>query len=159
MGRTFSKILGVGMVTVASLGFAGIFNKPPDNPGGAAIILALIALGGGTLLWSAFKAAPAKTQQNVLAVEQAVLRTAHALVGRVTAAEVATHHGFSVVEVQAELHRLETLGVCSSLVAESGMVVYLFNEFEDPRAKREIFYGEESQDQRAAARAAQRTPT
>src|SRR5688572_7035407 len=120
MGRTFSKILGVGMIGVAALGLAGVVNKPPSSPGGAALILLLIGVGGGTLLWSAFTRRPTKSATGTeLSIEQAVLITARALQGRVTAAEVAADRRMPLADAQVELERLERLGACSSLIAES----------------------------------------
>jgi hypothetical protein len=141
MTLRIQKAIGWTMLVMSSLGFMGILNKPPPSPGGAALVLGLMLMGGVGLVWPR-KAEPA-TGSTTLAAEQGVLRTARALNGRVTAAEVAAETGLSLQAVNGELARLERDGACTSLVGESGILVYLFAEFENPEAKKDVFAGDE----------------
>lgn len=141
MAATVYRVLGWVMVCTASLGVVGVLDKPPRNPGGVAVILCLLAAGGVRLLWTNRRSvteAPA-----MLPTEQAVLKTARKLNGRVTAAEVAAESSLPLHSVQEELDRLEKAGACTSLVGETGIMVFLFAEFEDPSAKQDVFAGDE----------------
>ncbi len=153
MAHTMLKVLGYSMLGFSALGFAGVVNKPPSSPYGAAFVLALIAAGGVGLVWPRKVAgAPAEVADGAL--EHAVLKTARSLKGRVTVAEVAADTGLPMARVEAELRRMERSNVCGSLVGESGILVYLFAEFEDVDAKKDIFAGDA--EQRAAAAQASR---
>lgn len=153
MKQGFFKLLGWTMLVTSGLGFVGVVSKPPDSPFGTAFILALIAGGGVGLVWrrgGEVAALPAPVAvANGLTLESAVLKTARALKGRVTVAEVAAESGLPMAQVEAELQRMEVHNVCTSLVGESGIIVYLFTEFEDAQAKQDIFAGDE--ERRAAA--------
>ena len=141
MYMQFQKLLGWTMVVVSALGFVGVVNKPPPSPYGASVVLGLIALGGVSLLWKNRRTVVAAREVD-LVVEKAVLKAARALAGRVTAAEVAADSGLSLHAVGEELARLERSGTCTSLVGESGILIYLFAEFENPASKRDVFAGE-----------------
>lgn len=159
MRRTLMRLLGYTMMTFAGFGFLGLFNKPPASPVGAGIILGMLALGGLGLAWPRRVAPATPVLASGVTVEQAVLQAARTLHGRMTVAEVAAESGLSMADVDTALTRMETDNVCTSLVGESGIVVYLFSEFEDPDAKRQIFAGDEDLRRRALSRNAQKTQT
>ncbi len=157
MAHQMLKVLGYTMMGVSALGFVGVFTKPPSSPFGAAFILALIAAGGVGLVWPRKVAGGSAVVADV-ALEHAVLKTARSLKGRVTVAEVAADTGLPMARVDAELRRMERSNVCASLVGESGILVYLFAEFEDVDAKKDIFAGDAEQ-RAAAAQASRRQST
>jgi len=142
------KLMGAGMLVISALGFIGVVTNPPPEPGGAAFVLALITIGGVAVLWPRKKALPTPSTVDA---EQVVLEAARANRGRVTAIEVATDGRLSHAEAESVLERLDRAGACRSLIAESGIMVYYFPEFENASAKSDVFFGEEEEALRRRA--------